>query len=90
MVGAYKLHLTLSLKSSMFLGQLRNNILTTVKNNLSLVNLYFVKPFISYILFRIYRTEEIMVNAASTMAAARMERSLPEQQFLIPRPTENS
>ena len=31
-----------------------------------------------------------MINAASTMAAARMERSVTEQQFLIPRPVENS
>ena len=31
-----------------------------------------------------------MINSASTMAAARMERSVTEQQFLIPRPVENS
>ena len=31
-----------------------------------------------------------MINAASTMAAARMERSVTEQQFLIPHPAENS
>ena len=31
-----------------------------------------------------------MINAASTMAAARMERSVPEQQFIIPSPKENS
>ena len=31
-----------------------------------------------------------MINAASTMAAARMERSVPEQQFIIPRPKKNS
>ena len=31
-----------------------------------------------------------MINTASTMAAARMERSVPEQQFIIPRPKENS
>ena len=31
-----------------------------------------------------------MIKAATTMAAARMERSLPEQQFLIPHPKENS
>ena len=61
-----------------------------MKNILVFVNLDFVKSFISNVLFRIYRTEEMMVNAASTMAAARMERSLPEQQFLIPRPKENS
>ena len=32
----------------------------------------------------------MMVRAASAMAAARTERALPEQQFLIPRPKENS
>ena len=31
-----------------------------------------------------------MINAASTIAPVRMERSVPEQQFLIPRPKENS
>ena len=31
-----------------------------------------------------------MINAASTMAAARMERSVPEQQFIILRPKESS
>ena len=32
----------------------------------------------------------MMLNAAATMAAARTERSYPEQQFLIPRSKENS
>ena len=32
----------------------------------------------------------MMLNTAATMAAARTERSFPEQQFLIPRPKENS
>ena len=32
----------------------------------------------------------MMVNAVSTLAAARMERSLPGQYFLVPRPKENS
>ena len=31
-----------------------------------------------------------MIKAATTMAAARMERSESGQQFLIPRPEENS
>ena len=31
-----------------------------------------------------------MINVATTMASARMERSVTEQQFLIPRPTETS
>ena len=49
-----------------------------------------MKLFISCVLFRVYRTEEMMVRAASAMAAARTERALPQQQFLIPRPKENS
>ena len=88
MVGAFKVHLFPNLKSSNLLRQffeLINNIPETVKNIL-----FLVKTFISYIMFRVYRTEEIMVKAASAMAAARMERSLPEQLFLIPRPKENS
>ena len=84
------MQITLSLKSSSFLRQLRDNILTSVKNILVCVNLDFVKSIISNVSFRIYCTEEMRINAASTMAAARTERSLPEQQFLIPRPKENS
>ena len=41
-------------------------------------------------MIRVYSTDELMINAVSTMAAVRMERSLPEQQFLFPRPKENS
>ena len=56
---------------------------------------FFVKSiYYSYLLFRVpskvYSTEQLMINAASTMAAVRMERSVPEQQFFIPRPKENS
>ena len=86
MVGAFKIHLVPNLKSSILLRQFFELIPETAKNNLFFVKILFVKPFISCILFRVYRTEEMMVRAASAMAAARMERSLPEQQFLIPRP----
>ena len=88
MVGAFKIHLIPNLKSSKLVKQffeLTNNIPENVKNIL-----FFVKTSISYLLFRVYSTEQLMINAASTMAAARMERSLPEQQFLIPHPKENS
>ena len=90
MVGAYKIHLTLISKSSRNLGELRNNILKPVKNIFICVNLDFVKSIISNVSFRTYRTEEMMLNAAATMEAARTERSIPEQQFLISRPEENS
>ena len=49
-----------------------------------------VNKSIYYLLFRVYSTEELMIKAATTMAAARMERSESGQQFLIPRPEENS
>ena len=65
--------------------ELTNNIPENVKNFL-----FFVTTSISYLLFRVYSTEQLMINATSTMAAARMERSVPEQQFIIPRPKENS
>ena len=89
MVGAYKIHLTLISKSSRDLEQLRNNILKPVKNIFICVNLDFVKSIISNVSFRTYRTEEMMLNAAATMAAAMTERSFLERQFLIPRPEEN-
>ena len=83
MVGAYKVHLPPSLKSSIFLRQLRDNILTTVKNIFILVNIDFVKPFISNVLFRVYCTEEMIDNAASTMAATRMEPYLDSSSLSL-------
>ena len=83
MVGAYKVHLPPSLKSSNFLRQLRDNILTTVKNIFILVNIDFVKPFISNVLFRVYCTEEMIDNVASTMAATRMEPYLDSSSLSL-------
>ena len=48
-------------------------IFENVKNPLLVVN-----KSISYLLIRVYSTEQLMINAASTMAAARMERSVTE------------
>ena len=76
MVGAFKVHLVPNLKSSILLRQLRNNILTTVKNILSYVNLLII-----YILFREYRTEELMIEAA--MSACGVEKPMTEQHGLI-------
>ena len=84
MVGAYE-HYTFIQKSS---GVLENNVLTTVKKHFC-VNLIIVNTVTSDVLFRIYRTDDMMLKAATTMASARSERSFPEQQFLI-RPKENS
>ena len=58
--------------------ELINNIPETVKYILS-----FVKPLISYVMFRVYRTEEMMIKAESAMAACSMEKSIIEQQVLI-------
>ena len=53
--------------------ELTNNIPENVKNFL-----FFVTTSISYLLFRVYSTEQLMINATSTMAAARTERSVPK------------
>ena len=82
MVGAFKIHLVPNLKSSILLRQfleLINNIPETVKNILSCVYL-----LISYVLFREYRTEELMIEAESARAACSVEKSITEQQVLIP------
>ena len=81
MVGAYKIHSIFIPKTSNWL----DNILTTVKKHF-----FCVKLIPNNVSFRIYHTDKMMLNAATTMAAARSERSYPEQQFLIPRPMENS
>ena len=60
------------------------NIPETVK-----IVIFVVSKSIKYLLFRGYSTEELMINAATTTAAARMERS-ESGQFLVPRPEENS
>ena len=80
MVGAYKIHSTFIPGTSNWL----DNIFVTVKKQI-----FFVKSITSNVSFRIYRTDKMMLKAATTMAAARSARSYPEQQFLIPRPKEN-
>ena len=88
MAGALKIHLHPILKSSKLMKQFFESlkfILENVKKPLLVVH-----KSISYLLFRVYSTEQLMINTATTMAAAWMERSVTEQQFLIPRPTEKS
>ena len=79
MVGAYKIHSTFIPKTFKWFEQLRDNILATVKKQF-----FCVKSITSNVSFRIYQTDEMMLKAATTMAAARSARSYPEQQFLIP------
>ena len=52
--------------------------------------IFFINKSISYLLFRVYSSDELMTKAATTMAAARMERSETGHQFIIPRPREYS
>ena len=68
MAGAFKIHLFPILISSklvkLFFDSM-NSILENMKRFLFVVN--------SYVLFRVYSTEQLMINAATMMAAARME-----------------
>ena len=88
MARALKIHLHPIFKSSKFIKQFFESVKVILENVKAL--LFVVNKSISYLLFREYSTEQLMINAASTMVAARMERSVTKQQFLIPRPAENS
>ena len=88
MAGALKIHLhpiTLSSKLVKKLFESVKHILENVK-----IFIFVVNKSINYLLFRVYSTDELMIKAATTMAAARMERSETGHQFIIPRPRENS
>ena len=52
--------------------------------------IFVVNKSINYLLFRVYCTEELMIKAATMMAAANMERSEIGHQFIIPSCKENS
>ena len=58
---------------------LHPNILPSilVKNILEKMKIFIldVNKSINYLLFRVYSTKELMIKAATTIAAARMERS---------------
>ena len=88
MAGALKIHLHPNKLSSISV----KNIFESVKSILENVKIFIrvVNKSINYLLFRAYSTEELMIKAATAIAAARMERSESEQKFLIPRPEENS
>ena len=77
MVGAFKVHLVPNLKSFSLLRQLRNNVPEAVKNILFCVNY-----LISYVLFRVSRTDESMIEAA--VEACDVDEPIIEQQGLIP------
>ena len=88
MAGAYKVHLHPDKLSS----KLVENILETMENILETVKIviFVVSKSVKYLLFRDDSTEELMINAATTTAAARIERLESGQQFLNPCPEENS
>ena len=84
MAGALKIHLhpiTISSKLVKKFFESVKYILENVK-----IFIFVVNKSINYLLFRVYSTEELMIKAATTMAAARMERSETGHQFIIPRP----
>ena len=88
MAGALKIHLhpiTISFKLVKKFFELVKYTLENVK-----IFIFVVNKSISYLLFRVYSTEELMIKAATMMAAARMERLETGHQFIIPRPRENS
>ena len=87
MAGALKIHLHPIIISSNSIKNFFESVIVIPEN--VKIFLFVVNKYIS-LLFRVYSTEQLMINAASTMADARMERSKTEQQFLIPRPAENS
>ena len=88
MARALKIHLHPIMLSSITVKK----FFKSVKNILENVKIFIfvVNKSINYLLFRVYSTEELMIKAAATMAAARMERLETGHQFLIPRPKENS
>ena len=85
--GALKKHLHPILLSSNLIKGFFESVIV-IPENVKLF-LFFVNKYIS-LLFRVYSTDQLMTNVASTMLKARMERSNTEQQFLIPRPVEYS
>ena len=52
--------------------------------------LFVVNKSLSYLLFRVYSADELMIEAVVTTAATRMERSESGPRFLIFRLRENS
>ena len=71
---------------------MKENFFESVKFILGNVKtfIFLINKSINYLLFRVYSPDELMIKAARTMAASRMERSETGHQFLIPCPEENS
>ena len=89
MSGALNTHLhSISISSNL----VKEKFFESVKFILGNVKtfIFFVNKSINYLLFRVYSPDELMIKAATSMAAARMERSETGHQVLIPRPEENS
>ena len=88
MAGALKIHLHPILISSNSMKKFFESVIVIPENVKTF--LFVVNKSLSYLLFRVYSMEELMIKAAKAMAAARMERAETEQQIIIPRPKENS
>ena len=88
MAGALKIHLHPILISSKLVKQFFESVKIILEN--VKIFLLVVNKSISYLLFRVYSMEQLMIKAATTMAAARMKRAETEKQFIIPRSKENS
>ena len=88
MAGALKIHLYPNMLSTISVKK----FFESVKNILEKVKIFIfvVNKSINYILFRVHSTKELMIKAATTTAASRMEIWESGQQFLIPCPRENS
>ena len=87
MARALKVHLHPNILSSILVKkffELVKHILENVK-----IFLFVVNKSIYYLLFRVYSTEELMIKAATTTAATRIERLDSGLQFLILRLREN-
>ena len=89
MAGAYKVHLHPDKLSS----KLVKNILETMENIPETVKIviFVVSKSIKYLLFRDDSTEELMINAATTTAAARIESSEsgPQKRISLPQDHRN-
>ena len=88
MAGALKIHLHPISISSKLVKKFFESVKFILENGKTFI--FVVNKPISYLLFRVYSTDKLMMKAAMMMAAARMERSETGHQYIIPRPRENS
>ena len=71
MAGAFKIHLHSNLISSKSVKQFFESVKVILENVKTF--LFVVNNSISYLLFREYSTDQLMINPATTVTTARME-----------------